>query len=80
MTASWEFQEAVSFCDIIGYEVWAKKNGHLKLVTVFEGDYPFIIRNIIATTAMIRSMWMIEPALYAKKPIAQKMIRITAIM
>lgn len=30
-------------------------------------------------TAIISKTWMIPPALYAKKPMAQKMISITAI-
>ncbi len=43
------------------------------------GFLPDITLSNIATIAMISKMWMIPPALYTKKPSAQRMIKTTAI-
>jgi hypothetical protein len=49
-------------------------------VFYFYNLLPWISLNIIAITAITKSICIIDPALYAKNPIAQKMTKITAIV
>jgi hypothetical protein len=49
------------------------------IICVYRAFLPCIILSMIAISAITSKMWMIPPALYAKKPTAQMIITITAI-